>query len=161
MYNNTLTLSEEYNTSSTIISDDEKFYNAELSGGECSDELISDNSYLYSIELNRNKIKKELRENFDFETHYEELDFLASFPELVQILPTIANYIKSYFDEDSKLVLELMSENEAWQTLFVNIHTCMEWNKSNKFVDGLYDNLFELFPDIALKLNVNIVPHEL
>ena len=78
-----------------------------------------------------------------------------------QILPSIGNYIRNCFDINSKLELELMSENKDWQTLFINIYTSMDWETSNKFTDKFLENLFELYPIIAPKLNVNIISNEL
>lgn len=159
MYNNTLTLSEKYYILSSIAQEEIpiiKESQRELSLEEC----IFNFGYLYSIELSRTKIKKELNEYFDFDTQYEELDYLAANTKLLQILPSIGNYVKNVFDNKSRLVLELMTESKDWQTLFINIHTNMDWEKSNRFIDTILENLFELYPEIATRLNVNIIPDE-
>ena len=117
--------------------------------------------YLYSIELNRNKIRIDLNDYFEFRTAYEEIDFLADNSYTKQILPSIGKYIRNCFDINSKLELELMSENKDWQTLFINIYTSMDWQTSNKFTDKFLENLIAFYPNIAPNLNVNIISNEL
>jgi hypothetical protein len=159
MFNNTLTLSGRYHVSSSIQFDDldtTKESRVDFSLDEC----LSDFGYLYSIELNRTKIKKELSFYFDFVTNSDELDFLASHTQILRILPSIGRFIKNYFDNNSKLELELMSESKSWQTLFINIHTRMDWKKSNTFIDDTLQKLFELYPEVAAILNLNIIPDE-
>lgn len=159
MFNNTLTLSEKYYTSSSIQIDDLKTLK-ESKVEFLADECIYSFGFLYSIELNRAKIKKEIGQYFSFKTSFEEIDFLASNAMLLRLLPSIGNYIKNSFDCNSKLVLELMTESKSWQTLFINIYTKMDWEKSNKFIDDVFDRLFELSPEIASILNLNIIPDE-
>lgn len=160
MFNNTLTLSERYYISSSIQFDDSNA-TKELLVDLSLDECISNFGYLYSIELNRAKIKKELSVYFDFVTTFDELDFLASNTQILQILPTIGRFIKNSFDNNSKLELELMAESKSWQTLFINIHTHMDWEKSNKFIDETLEKLIEFYPEAAAILNLNIIPDEL
>lgn len=159
MYNNTLTSSEKYYTSSSI-SLNEISSVKELSEEYKSNDISFGFNYLYSIELKRTSIKNNLCKHFEFESHHNELDFLASNTKILELLPGIAEYIKNSFDINSRLVLELMSENKYWQTLFINIHTKKSWEISSKFIDELLENLFDSESDIAQNLNLNIVPDE-
>jgi hypothetical protein len=158
MINNTLTLSEQYNVATNIVEyvSDENIIVENLSVEETIDAI----GYLHSIELRRIKIKNELSEYFEFENESFELEFLDNNSEFINVLPSIANYIKSNFDDNAKLSLELLNENVDWQTLFINIHSCADWEKSNKFVDAFLENLYELYPNIAEKINLNIIPDE-
>lgn len=158
MYNNTFTSTETYNLFSSIT---EKKENIAFKPRTLSiEESIFNYGYLYSIELNRSKIFKDISENFEFASHHEEIDFLAANQNLLKVLPTIGNYIKNNFDQNSRLTLELLSEEKDWNTLFINIYTSLDWEKSNQFIDTFLDNLFELYPEISTKLNVNIIPNE-
>ncbi|MDP3643060.1 MAG: hypothetical protein Q8S54_07705 [Bacteroidota bacterium] len=159
MYNNTSTSYEKYYVSSSITKE-ETFPVDEPQMELSLEENIFNYGYLYSIELKRTKIKKELIKYFDFETHFQELDFLSANNKIFLVLPSIGKFIKESFDRNSILVLELLSENENWNTLFINIHTKIDWDTSNKFLDYILDSLYELFPEIATTLNVNIISHE-
>lgn len=159
MYNNTFTSSDNIYISSSIIQE-EIFSTKKSTKKSKFDERIYDLSYLYSIELNRVDIKNDLSEYYDFETAENELDFLASHTKIKNLLPGIAKYIKNYFDSNSKLVLELMSESKNWQTLFINIHTQMNWEKSNEFIDEILQNLIDSDSEITQNLNLNIMPDE-
>lgn len=159
-YNNTNTLSNSYFLSS-ISQNEENIIIKNSNDKEVSNfENILSFEYL-SIELNRIKIKADLIELFDFETKTDELDFLAANSNLRLILPIIGKYIRDNLDVNSKLELELMNENKDWQTLFINIPTCVEWEISNRFIDKFLDNLYKLYPELASKLNLNIIPNEL
>jgi len=159
--NNTRTLLKQSSFTSVILEKEEiddtpiNLSNSSALNGSFTDD------YLYSIELNRNKIRIDLNDYFEFKTAYEEIDFLANNSYTKQILPSIGKYIRNCFDINSKLELELMSENKDWQTLFINIYTSLDWETSNKFTDKFLENLFELYPNIAPELNVNIISNEL
>lgn len=159
MYNNTLTASEHYFLSSYLQN-----YEVEKEGQniyiDTEEKNVFDFGYLYSIVLRRNEIAKELSGCFKFETIDEELDFLSANINILQLLPNIAHYIKNIFDSNAELSLELMSEDEDWQTLFINIKTNKGWQETDKFTNEFLDHLYELFPDVADKLNINIVPNE-
>jgi len=159
--NDISTLLEQSSFTSIILTKEEIDYTPfNLSNSSAFNGSFTDD-YLYSIELNRNKIRIDLNDYFEFRTAYEEIDFLADNIYTKQILPSIGKYIRNCFDNNSKLELELMSENKDWQTLFINIYTSMDWETSNKFTDKFLENLFELYPIIAPKLNVNIISNEL
>jgi len=158
--NNTRTLLKQSSFTSVILEKEEiddtpiNLSNSSALNGSFTDD------YLYSIELNRNKIRIDLNDYFEFKTAYEEIDFLANNSYTKQILPSIGKYIRNCFDINSKLELELMSENKDWQTLFINIYTSLDWETSNKFTDKFLENLIAFYPNIAPNLNVNIIPNE-
>jgi hypothetical protein len=159
MYNNTLTLSHHYNTTSNIIDFD---FTMEVESGFLSfEESLYALNILHSFELRKNKIRTDLGIFFDFANQTDELDFLDNNPIIINVLPAIANYIFGNLDVKAKLELDLLKENSDWQTLFINVYTCANWDKANEFLDKFLDNLYELYPDIAQKLNLNIIPNEL
>lgn len=114
-------------------------------------------SSLSSIEIMRNHVKLALK-NYEFETAFDEADFLLRNYDVFKLLPSLGDYLKKYFGFHSKITLELLNEGPQWQTLFINIYTKYDWEKSKKFVDTFLDNMFALYPQVAEKLNVNINP---
>jgi|ERR1035437_2823019 hypothetical protein len=159
MINNTLTLSKKYDSSSLITKNDD-VVNDNFINYLSLEESIWALEYSHSIELKRNKIINDLSDFFEFGSKYDELLFLESNSDVVEILPFIASYIKNNFDKNARLALELMNENVDWQTLFINIHSNLDWKEYNKFIDLFLEVLFNLYPNIAQKLNVNIMPDE-
>jgi hypothetical protein len=113
-----------------------------------------------SVELKRNKMKDVLQNYYEFKSSDNELDFIESNSPLLEILPNIGKYLKSRFDPNTKLELDLLVENPSWQTLFINIYTNTGWEKSNQIIDSLFESLFEMNPLTASKLNVSIIPNE-
>jgi hypothetical protein len=158
MINNTLTLAEHYDIPSDIqdYNPDENITDESL----CLEESIDALDYLRSVELRRIKIKNDLSEYFNFENESLELEYLENNSELIDILPSIAQYIKNNFDHNAKLTLELLNESADWQTLFINIYSCTNWEKTNYFVDTFLENMYELYPLIAEKINLNVIPDE-
>jgi hypothetical protein len=159
MYNNTQTLSNQYNPSSNILDVDVnlKVESKKLSFEESIDAL----NILHSFELRKNKIRIDLNSFFDFANQSDELNFLDENPLIINILPSIASYIFGNLDNEAKLELDLLKEDSDLQTLFINIYTCVSWEKENDFLDKFLDNLYEFYPDIAQKLNLNFIPNEL
>lgn len=158
MYNNTQTLSNQYNTTSNILDIDLKL---EVESKSLSfEESLHALNILHSFELRKSKIRTDLGTYFDFANQSNEIDFLEDNPLIINVLPSVANYIFGNLDNNAKLELDLLKENSDWQTLFINIYTCANWNKANEFLDKFLDNLYELYPDIAQKLNLNIIPNE-
>jgi hypothetical protein len=158
MYNNTHTLSHHYNTTSNIIDFD--FELTDESKSLSFKESLFALSILHSFELRKNKIRTDLLTFYDFANQSDELDFLDNNPLIINILPSIANYIWGNLDINAKLELDLLKENSDWQTLFINVYTRVNWNKANEFLDKFLGNLYELYPDVAQKLNLNIIPNE-
>ena len=158
MINNTLTLAEHYDIPSNIqdYTPEENITVESL----CLEESIDALDYLRSVELRRIKIKNDLGEYFNFENESSELEYLENNSELIDILPSIAQYIKNNFDHNAKLTLELLNESVDWQTLFINIYSCTNWEKTNYFVDIFLENIYELYPFIAEKINLNVIPDE-
>jgi len=120
---------------------------------------ILEAGFLFSIELKRQKIRSELKELFLFKTKNNELDFLAANQDLYQLLPSIGDFLKKQFGEEASLCLELMDEEFNWQTLFINIEITpsINWQKINVIVDSFFDNMFDLYPRVAEKLNIDFV----
>jgi hypothetical protein len=158
MINNTLTLSEQYNTSSKIL-----YFNIEQEVDFTVlsfDESLRALDILYSIELRKNKIRNDLSTYFEFAKQSVEIDFLEENPVIINILPSIAKFIQANFENKARLELELFVENTDWKTLFINVYTNLGWERVDNFIDKFLDNLYELYPGIAQKLNLNIVPNE-
>lgn len=158
MINDTLTLSEQYNTSSNIL-----YFNIEQEVDFkilSFEETLPALDILHSIELRKNKIRNDLNTYFEFAKQSDEIDFLEENPIIISILPSIAKYIQDNFENKAKLELDLFVENTDWKTLFINIYTNLSWEKVDSFIDKFLDNLYELYPEIAQKLNLNIVPNE-
>jgi len=122
---------------------------------------IFDAGYLFSIELKRQKIKSDLEINFEFKESTKEIDFLSLNQDVYELLPSIGDYLKKKFPK-AKLCLELMEENNNWQTLFINLSTNekFDWDEINYFIDTFFDNMFELFPKIAKKINIDLIQDE-
>jgi hypothetical protein len=114
--------------------------------------------YIYSIELKRNEVKKQLSAYFDCDGLTEELDFLASNTDLLQILPGIGSFLFKKLENGDKMSLELLNEDKDWQTLFINVHTTLTWEETNAIFEKILDNLFELYPTLATRLNINFIP---
>lgn len=62
----------------------------------------------------------------------------------------------------SLMSLELMEEENNWKTLFINIpiNENADWSRVNHIVDSFYDNMFDLFPSVMKKLNIDLVSNE-
>ena len=123
---------------------------------------ILDAGYLSSIELKREKIRKEYAQLFKFTDRTREVDFISTNNDLNKILPSIGEFFKKEVSEGSMMSLELMEEENDWKTLFINIpiHDDADWARINRIVDSFYDNMFDLFPTVMEKLNIDLVSHE-
>lgn len=160
MYNNTNTLSTRYNSSSLfgdVICYSQK-NKIKSHNSEKIENPYFDFTKFYSFELRKQEIFELLDNYFEFETSHDELDYLTNNVEICQILSGLAKYIKSSFDINSKLVLELMNEGNNWKTLFVNIYSQMDWEKSNTFYDNLLDTLLDINPKLVNIINFNFNP---
>ncbi|WP_127123092.1 hypothetical protein [Chryseotalea sanaruensis] len=111
----------------------------------------------YSIEVMRNNVRMVLN-GYEFENPTDEVDYLLQNFDVLKLLPNLVIHLRTTFGSDSKLVLDLLNEGPEWQTLFINVHTKCDWEKSKSFVDTFLDNMFDLFPSVASKLNININP---
>ncbi len=159
MYNNTLTLSKKYDiaTSFGVVNSEILVKNEVL---RISD-FVNAFGYLSSLEFRKSKIKDSLFPIYDFINESFVLDFLANNQDLNNILPSFASYIFNNLDRHAKLSLELLYEGEDWQTLFINIECNTTWKETNEFADKFFDILFELYPGIADKINLDLIPNEL
>lgn len=120
---------------------------------------ISQSDDYNSIELVRQTIKSQLGDLFQFASN-NEVDFLFSNKGLLQLLPSIGKHLKNKFGQDTSMFLELLDENPNWQTLFINVNTNIDWATANDFQHEFFENLYELFPSAAEKLNIDFIPHE-
>lgn len=156
---NILTTSEQYNIFSYLQNFEDK-KNLQSATGEIETKEDIDLGSFLSIVLKREEIIEKLNSCFRFESLTYELDFLIANIDIVKLLPSIGNYIKNKFDPNAILSLELMSEDSDWQTLFINVKSEENWEKADKFINTFLDNIYETYPQIAEKLNVNIMPNE-
>jgi hypothetical protein len=127
--------------------------------GIAQDISISDAGYLFSIELNRQKIKNELKGLYELKHKNQEVDFLSSNLKILSLLPSLGEFLKKTFGEGTILYLDLLNEENNWETLFINVHTkeIQDWEFVNDFLNSFFENMFELFPSIVEKLNIDII----
>jgi hypothetical protein len=158
VFNNTLTSTRPFFPSSVVFMEETKSLpTTNYSYSELAVTLF-DYGYLYSIELKRNEVKRQLEPYFECEGHNEELDFLSSNSDLLKLLPNLGKYLINRINKGDKMSLELLKEDDSWITLFININTTLSWESANKIFEDFFDNLFELFPILAKKLNINFIP---
>lgn len=157
MFNNTLTATIQLETDSFLgNSPSSKKEVTQKTAASLSSSFLTSTSQ-YSIEVMRNQVRLALHE-YDFETSTEELDYVLQNFDVFKLLPSLATHLRNTFGPDSKLTLELLNEGPDWQTLFINVKTKCDWEKSKRFMDTFLDNMFDLFPTVAEKLNININP---
>lgn len=120
---------------------------------------ILDAGYISSIELKREKIRKEYAQIFKFTNPTKEVDFIAINNDLSNILPSIGEFFKKEVSKGLMMSLELMEEENSWRTLFINIpiRNDSDWSRLNQIIDSFYDNMFEMFPTIMEKINIDLV----
>lgn len=160
MYNNTNTSTSQLDL--TSISGSNAYHltdDNQVKVVEQKEIWVLEPGYLLSIELKRQKIRSELDGLFSIKTKNNELDFLAANQDLRQLLPSIGDFFKKQFGEDVSLCLELMDEEFNWQTLFINIGVAssINWLEVNELVDSFFDNMFDLYPKVTEKLNIDFV----
>ena len=122
------------------------------------DMSVLEAGYIFSIELKRQKIRSDLKDFFEFEHLNQEVDFLAENGDVLHLLPSIGECLKKSFGKDSILSLELLSEENDWETLFINVEPSdsKDWNYINCFKNLFFDHMFGLFPNAAEKINIDI-----
>jgi hypothetical protein len=158
MYNTTFTSTTPLETDSYLNEPEApKVNKKEEEAHAYPEESLLNTSSQLSIEVMRNHIRLALKD-YEFETSLDEVDFLLQNYEVFRLLPSLGQYLKKYFGPQSKLTLELLNEGPQWQTLFINIYTTCEWERSRTFVNRFLDDMFDLYPRVAEKLNVNINP---
>ncbi|MBW6536888.1 MAG: hypothetical protein K0B11_17910 [Mariniphaga sp.] len=116
--------------------------------------------YDYSIVLMRLGIKETLMKYYILKSIDKEIDFIINNPELLELLPQLGQYIKTYFDKNSRLELDLFDEGEGWRSLFINVYSKQDWEYSNSFSEDFLKKLQSLGNDIFTKLNISIIPNE-
>ena len=122
------------------------------------DMSVLEAGYIFSIELKRQKIRSDLKDFFEFEHLNQEVDFLDENGDVLHLLPSIGEFLKKSFGKDSILSLELLSEENDWETLFINVEPSdsKDWNYLNDFKNSFFDHMFGLFPNTAEKINIDI-----
>lgn len=136
--------------------------NIDVAAEEEEQTSILDAGYLSSIELKREKTRKEYSHLFYFTNRNNEVDFITMNHDLNKILPSIGEFFKKEVSSGSMMSLELMEEENNWKTLFINIpiKEDADWSRINHIVDSFYDNMFDLFPSVMEKLNIDLVSNE-
>ncbi|MEQ8238391.1 MAG: hypothetical protein RIA69_04220 [Cyclobacteriaceae bacterium] len=124
--------------------------------------LVRDAGYLFSIELRREQLRKEMESIFTFSNDVKELDFVSNNEEIRAILPSIGKFFMKEISSGSILNLELMEEENNWKTLFINIpvNEKADWDALNDILDSFYDNMFDFYPTVMEKLNIDLVVYE-
>src|SRR5262245_49355745 len=107
------------------------------------------------VEIMQKSIQSKLQD-FNFETSQAEIDFLRNHPAILHLLPELGASLKQYFGADAKLMLELLDEGPAWQTLFINVYAPCDWTNARPFMDALLEKIFRSYPDVAERINVSI-----
>lgn len=140
----------------------EEYTNEKIDAVVDEEVSILDAGYLSSIELKREKIRKEYTHLFDFTNRTKEVDFISTNSDLNGVLPSIGEFFKKEISDGSIMSLELMEEENDWKTLFINIsiEEDADWSRINHIIDSFYDNMFDLFPTVMEKLNIDLVSHE-
>ena len=125
---------------------------------EIEDMSVFEGGHLFSIELKRQKVKSGLNELFDFKSSTLEIDYIAQNEDVLKLLPSIGGSLKNSFGIESTLMLELLREENDWRTLFINVTPSdeKEWEFINDFKDTFFDNMFDMFPSVAEKINIDI-----
>ena len=160
MYNNTNTSTSQLDLTSVVVSNaSQSIDDNRVKGNDFKDLSVFEAGYLLSIELNRQKIRSDLEGVFLFKTKNNEIDFLATNQDLRKLLPSIGVFFKKQFGDEGALSLELMEEESNWKTLFINIEISpsVNWEKVNETVDSFFDNMFDLYPKVTEKLNIDFV----
>lgn len=148
--------------SSSLLKQDYTNKNIDAATEDAEPVSILDSGYLSSIELKREKIRKEYAHLFEFTNRTKEVDFISMNHDLNKILPSIGDFFKKQISSGYMMSLELMEEENHWKTLFINIpiKDNADWSRINHIVDSFYDNMFDLFPSVMEKLNIDLVSNE-
>lgn len=160
MNNKTSSISSEYYYDSSMVLEpqSETSYQDYIEQQEQCD----NNLYVYgnSIVLVRLGIKETLMKYYILKSVDKEIDFIINNPELLELLPQLGQYIKTYFDKNSRLELDLFDEGEEWRSLFINVYSKQDWEYSNSFSEDFLKLLQSLGNDIFTKLNISVIPNE-
>ncbi len=155
MFNNTFTATLPFQTDSYLV--DPVLIKQSGKEKKDSESSVLKSTSQYSIEAMRNHIRLALN-CYEFENSTDEVDYLLRNFDVFTLLPNLATHLINTFGSNTKLTLELLNESPEWQTLFINVQTKCDWEKSKIFIDTFLDNMFDLFPSVAEKLNININP---
>lgn len=113
--------------------------------------------YAYSIELMRLRVRQKLNNQFQLQNDIVEIDFLVKNPDILGVIFEIRESIIKEFDTFN-IALELHSESNNWETLFIVVSTNAAWEKTNTFINLLFKKLFKTQPEAISKINLSIAP---
>ncbi len=113
--------------------------------------------YAYSIELMRLRVRQRLNNQFQLQNDIIEIDFLVKNPDILNVIFEIRESIIKEFDTFN-IALELHSESNNWETLFIVVSTNANWEKTNSFINLLFKKLFKTQPLAISKINLSIAP---
>lgn len=115
------------------------------------------NDFAYSIELMRLGVRQRLNNQFQLRNDIVEIDFLVKNPDILSVLFEIRESIVKEFDTFN-IVLELHSESNNWETLFIAVSTNAAWEKTNSFINQLFRKLLKTCPEAVNKINLMLSP---
>ena len=99
----------------------------------------------------------DLAEAFDVKSG-AEWEFIEKYPVLIEVLPFIEFMAKKVFRQPFKFTLELLDEGDEWQTLFITGEVDDRPLRIEMFYDLVFNLLFNRYPEVASKLNIDIRP---
>lgn len=99
----------------------------------------------------------DLAEAFDVKSG-AEWEFIEKYPVLIEVLPFIEFMAKKVFRQPFKFTLELLDEGDDWRTLFITGEVDEGPLRIEVFYDLVFNLLFNRYPEIASKLNIDIRP---
>jgi len=111
----------------------------------------------YSIELMRLRVRQKLNNQFQLQNDIVEIDFLVKNTDILSVIFEIRELIIKEFDAYN-IALELHSESNSWETLFIVVSTNAVWEKTNSFINLLFKKLFKTQPEAISKINLSIAP---
>lgn len=98
-----------------------------------------------------------LAEAFDVKSA-AEWEFIEKYPVVIEVLPFIEFMAKKVFRQPFKFTLELLDEGDEWQTLFITGEVDDVPLRIEMFYDLVFNLLFNRYPEVASKLNIDIRP---
>lgn len=116
--------------------------------------------YAYSIELMRLRVRQKLDNQFHLQNDIVEIDFLVKNINILNVIFEIRESIVKEF-EAFNIALELHSEPNNWETLFVVVSTNAAWERTNSFINLLFKKLFKTQPEAVSKINLILAPDAL
>jgi hypothetical protein len=136
-----------------VPSDNEQSFKVDYKCKDVSNTL-SHEAGEYSIELQRLLVRQRLAEDYVLINDIIEIDYLVRNPDVLGIIHTVKDWIKTKFGSECKAALELQNGGHDWETLFIIVDVNVSWEIGNKFTNGLLKRLFKIQPEVAKKINI-------